>query len=187
MEAAIRRFSHFGITKTTLTEIAEDLAVSKQSLAYYFPDKQSLVMAVEDKISSDYIDNLRSGIILAASVEQALMKLSEIKIAFFEKYFMLAMQAEHIEHASGRSLTSWKQKLSKQEIELLVPLFERGVQQGEIKPLDAAKTAELFLDTLHAFSRCIKDKGAFPQPDAFKEILTKQQEVIALFYKGLKK
>ena len=54
VEAALRRFSHFGITKTTVTEVADDLAVTKQVLSYYFPDKQSLVEAAIDKLSSNY-------------------------------------------------------------------------------------------------------------------------------------
>ncbi len=33
IEAAIRRFSHFGIQKTNMTEIADDVALSKQALA----------------------------------------------------------------------------------------------------------------------------------------------------------
>ncbi|HEU4470022.1 MAG TPA: TetR family transcriptional regulator, partial [Flavisolibacter sp.] len=55
VEAAIRRFSHFGIAKTTMTEIADDLSLSKQSLFYYFPDKQSLVLAVREKLTENYL------------------------------------------------------------------------------------------------------------------------------------
>ena len=33
VEAALRRFSHFGIAKTTFTEVAEDLGISKQVLS----------------------------------------------------------------------------------------------------------------------------------------------------------
>ena len=54
VEAAIRRFSHFGIAKTTLTEIADDLTITKQVLSYYFPDKQRLVEAVSVKLAMDY-------------------------------------------------------------------------------------------------------------------------------------
>jgi AcrR family transcriptional regulator len=41
IEGAIKRFIHYGINKTTMNEIAEDLSVSKPSLYYYFPDKNS--------------------------------------------------------------------------------------------------------------------------------------------------
>jgi TetR/AcrR family transcriptional repressor of mexJK operon len=186
LEAAIRRFSHFGIAKTTLTEIADDLALTKQALAYYFPDKQSLVVAVEEKITGDFINDLSVEMTAAGSVEKALLKLTEVKTVFFEKYFMLAMQADHSEHTTNRSLLGWKELIKEKELKLLVPVFEKGAENGELKPLDAEKTGRLFLDTLDAFSRCIKDKGAFPSADAFKDVFAKQKEVISLFYQGLK-
>lgn len=46
IEAAIKRFAHFGVAKTTMTEIATDLSLSKASLYYYFPDKLNLYAAV---------------------------------------------------------------------------------------------------------------------------------------------
>ena len=186
VEVAIRRFSHFGITKTTLTEIAEDLAVSKQALAYYFPDKHALVTAVEDKIISDYTSSLKGEIIKAASIEEALLKLSEVKSKFFEKYFRLVMQSEGFEH-TATSFPRWRELLRANELQLLVPLFERGIKEGELRPLDTVKTPGLLLDTLYAFSRCIKDKGVLPDAVDFKEVYTKQKEVIRLFYNGLKR
>jgi TetR/AcrR family transcriptional regulator len=186
VEAAIRRFSHFGIAKTTLTEVADDLAVTKQVLSYYFPDKQSLVNAVIEKLTIEYCNQLKSEMEKSVSLEEALLKLTEVKGIFFEKYFMLIIQAEHLEFVKHRSFNSWKKFLAGKESGLLSKLFENGVRKGELKPLDVEKTAELLLDTLYAFSRCVKDKGALPDKDAFDEILVKQQEVIKLFYQGLK-
>jgi AcrR family transcriptional regulator len=50
IEAAQKRFSHFGVGKTTMNEIADDLSISKASLYYYFPDKLNLYAAVLQKI-----------------------------------------------------------------------------------------------------------------------------------------
>jgi TetR/AcrR family transcriptional repressor of mexJK operon len=36
LEAATRRFAHFGMAKTTMSEIAKDLNFSKALLYYYF-------------------------------------------------------------------------------------------------------------------------------------------------------
>lgn len=186
MEAAIRRFSHFGIAKTTLTEVADDLTMTKQVLSYYFPDKQSLVNAVIEKLTGDYNDHLKKEMENAGTVEAALLKLTEVKSIFFEKYFMLITQAEQLELARHKAINNWKQFLTDKEIGLLTRIFNEGVRKGELKPLDASKTGELLLETLYAFSRCVKDKGALPDAQAFKEVLVKQREVIKLFYEGLK-
>ena len=122
----------------------------------------------------------------AGSVEAALLKLTEVKGIFFEKYFRLITQAEHLELVKSRDISSWKKSLRNRELPLLTSLFEGGVKNGELKPLDAQKTGELLLETLYAFSRCVKDQGALPDAEAFREVLTKQQEVIRIFYRGLK-
>src|SRR3712207_5807278 len=51
IEAALKRFAHFGVAKTTMTEIGNDLSLSKASLYYYFPDKLSLYAAVLKSIT----------------------------------------------------------------------------------------------------------------------------------------
>ena len=186
VETAIRRFSHFGIAKTTLTEVADDLAVTKQSLSYYFPDKQSLVNAVIEKLTVDYGEQLKTEMEKSSSVEEALLMLTEVKGIFFEKYFMLVIQTDHLELMKNPSAQNWKRLINEKELGLITALFENGVSAGELKPLDAKKTGELLLETLYAFSRCVKDKGALPDAKAFREVMEKQQEVIKLFYQGLK-
>jgi AcrR family transcriptional regulator len=42
LDAAYKRFSHYGYSKTTMKEIASDLSMSKALLYYYFPDKSQL-------------------------------------------------------------------------------------------------------------------------------------------------
>jgi TetR/AcrR family transcriptional regulator len=186
IEAAVKRFSHFGIAKTTLTEVAEDLALSKQALSYYFPDKQSLINVVVEKLSNDYIRELSNEIKASDSVEAALLKITEVKARFFERYFMFAAHAEHVEVSRLASYSTWRRHLSDRESSLLSTLFEKGISHGELKAVDARNTAELLLETLYAFSKCMKDTAAVPDPQAFRELLNKQREVIKLFYQGLK-
>jgi TetR/AcrR family transcriptional regulator len=50
IEAALNRFMHFGIPKTTMNEIADDLSISKALLYYYFPDKSSLTYEVANHL-----------------------------------------------------------------------------------------------------------------------------------------
>ena len=46
LKAAQKRFGIYGLEKTTMHEIASDLGMSKASLYYYYPDKESLFKAV---------------------------------------------------------------------------------------------------------------------------------------------
>ena len=186
VEAALKRFSHFGIAKTTLTEVADDMLISKQVLSYYFPDKQSLIQAVTEKLTYEFLTHLETEIVTSHTVEEALLKHTQVKAFFFKKYFLLITQADNMVFAVQGSFDSWRTFLKEKESELLAKLFERGVETGELKPLDTQKTADLFLDTLYAFSRCVKEKGDLPDAEAFQQVLHLQQEVIQIFYQGLK-
>lgn len=187
LEAAIRRFSHFGIQKTTLTEVADDLSMSKQSLHYYFPDKQSLIAAVEEKITTEYIEELRKETNDMQSVEAALLKMIEVRQRFFETYFMLAEQVRGNDVlAASASVADVKKKLTEREQGVLVELFQKGSASGELKPFDVEKTAGLLLDTLTAFSYCISEKKGLPEPQDFQAVFQKQKDVLHVFYNGLK-
>jgi TetR/AcrR family transcriptional repressor of mexJK operon len=187
LEAAIRRFSHFGIQKTTLTEVADDLSMTKQALHYYFPDKQSLTAAVEEKITSDYIERIKEKIEGADTTEEALLKMVDVRKQFFEKYFMLAEQVRKAEiKISDKSVEEVKQKLTDIESLLLSQLFQKGIERGELRQLDTKRTAALLLDTLTAFTYCISEKKGLPEKEDFEDIYRKQKEVMELFYNGLK-
>jgi AcrR family transcriptional regulator len=58
IEASQRRFGIYGIEKTSMREIAGDLKLSKASLYYYFPDKESLYRAVVEKEQDEFIEKL---------------------------------------------------------------------------------------------------------------------------------
>jgi len=56
LEAALKRFMHYGASKTTMNEIADDLRCSKASLYYYFSDKKALHNAVLMKIGETFFE-----------------------------------------------------------------------------------------------------------------------------------
>src|SRR5688500_9200766 len=128
LEAAIRRFSYFGVNKTTMTEIAEDLAISKPSLFYYFQDKNCLIAAVAEKVMNEFLDEFKAAIEQASSVEQALLTLVEIKRAYFKKYFLLALQGEAIDNKLPTVLPEVYQKGRQRNQELICGLFRKGIE-----------------------------------------------------------
>jgi TetR/AcrR family transcriptional repressor of mexJK operon len=46
LDAARKRFAHYGFSKVTMDEIASDVEMGKASLYYYFPTKEDLFRAV---------------------------------------------------------------------------------------------------------------------------------------------
>jgi AcrR family transcriptional regulator len=68
IEAARKRFSHYGLTKTTMNEIAADIGMSKASLYYYFPDSLNRNSRCYDAVSIDKNLSLDIDILIAVHV-----------------------------------------------------------------------------------------------------------------------
>lgn len=187
VEAAIKRFSHFGINKTTLAEIADDIGISKPSLFYYFHDKSSLLDAVGQKIINEFWDGLAAALTTATSVDSGLSELIEVKRRFFKKYLLLALQAESLEiNKASSQLPAFVVK-AREKAELLISnLLAQGVAQKTLRPIDVTKTSHLLLETLDAFEQCVKTKSRMLESKDIDSLFDKQQEVIQLLINGLK-
>jgi TetR/AcrR family transcriptional repressor of mexJK operon len=188
LEAAIKRFSHFGISKTTLSEIADDLAISKPSLFYYFADKNGLVTAVAKKIVNEFVDQLEVALKAAPCVEDGLLRLVELKRDFYKKYFLLAVQGEGVDLAKvSPELTAVYQQAQKKTIVLLALLLQKEIEKGKVKPLNSRETSLILLDTLAAFEQCVKYQKRIPELSDFDELFNRQKEVLHMIVNGLKK
>ena len=187
VEAAIRRFSHFGVNKTTLSEIADDIQISKTSLFYYFQDKSSLLEAIARKIIYELLDGFEAAAASAESVDDGLNNLIEVKREFFKKYLHLALQADRIEMIKvSPQLPEVILEAHDKAASLISSLLAKGVQQKELRSIDVRKTSVLVLETMEAFEQGIKCKSAIVGPKDIDRIFDKQKEVVELLINGLK-
>lgn len=191
VEAALKRFSHFGVAKTTMAEIADDLLISKASLYYYFPDKTALVLAVGERILTEFIREQAQVLEKSKDFEQGLHQLSDVRISFGQKYFMM-----HIGDGQSDINTSdpkFKQvlgDLKQQELGLISKYIERFLNTGLLKPLQVQETAQVFIDVLMGIWVAeihVHHKSMFPTEALFEDIKTKTQRIISIFCDGIKK
>jgi len=89
LEAATRRFAHFGMAKTTMSEIAKDLSFSKALLYYYFPDKNSLYSAVFEYVINKMVDECEEMLLSAQDYEEAMMFVLDKRIQLINQYYNL--------------------------------------------------------------------------------------------------
>jgi len=191
IEGAIKRFVHFGINKTTMNEIAEDLSVSKPSLYYYFPDKISLILGVVEKIFEDYFEALHKDHKQATSFESVLLNIIEIKHRFFLRYYMLHLSYGNPDSAiSSPELKAYLDKMLDKIREFHEEIFAQAVANKEIEPQeDIRKLAELYLACQSGLtSLCIShgNKELFPGKKELKLMKEKQISLSKIFIKGLK-
>jgi AcrR family transcriptional regulator len=191
IEGAIKRFIHFGINKTTMNEIAEDLSVSKPSLYYYFPDKTSLILGVMEKIFNDYFNVLYKDQKLGTPLETTLLNIIEIKHKFFLRYYMLHLSYGNPDSSlSSIELKNYLETMMARNLKFHESVFEIAVANKEIAAQDdIPKIAELYLSCQSGLtSLCIMhgNKELFPGKKELKLMKEKQVSLSKIFIKGLK-
>lgn len=189
IEGAIKRFIHFGINKTTMNDIAEDLSVSKPSLYYYFPDKRSLIVGVIEKVFTDYFDLLKKKYNPEASLEDTLFQTIDIRNTFFMKYFMLRISEGLPDIFNDDGMKTKLTTLKQSEKAFYAIIFEKAQNKGEIKHENMAHVAELYLESLMGLTNmCIMELGKDLLPDkkAVNKMAQKQKDLSTIFTRGLK-
>ena len=186
LDAAIRRFSHFGIRKTTLTEIADDLSLTKQGFAYYFHDKASLVTAVAEKIMNEYLERLQSAFEKCTTTMDALYQIIEVRKEYFRNYRLLALQDIKVEFSQFKLLYPVINTGRSRQLKLVASLLAAASARGEILVQNPTRTAKVLLETLSSIEHSTGQKSCIPDENEFKRLFEFQKEVLTLFFTGLR-
>nr|WP_294905973.1 TetR/AcrR family transcriptional regulator [uncultured Lacibacter sp.] len=188
LEAAIRRLSHFGVNKTTLTEIADDLSISKQALMYYYHDKASLVTSVLDKIAGDYIGEVKKLIAKKLSLNELFTGLVDMRHSFFGKYHMLFIQMKTDGFTrSSLEIEETRKQAEAAEREALADRLQLEIEKGLVREVDVKQTVQLMLDTMAAFAYSMQFTCPIPTEDQFQQLFTKQKNAVLLMINGITK
>jgi len=190
IEGAIKRFTHFGINKTTMNEIADDLSVSKPALYYYFPDKTSLIIGVIDRIFNDYFEAVQKEHQLGGPIEKTLISLVDIGHRFFQKYYMLHLSGGSPDSSlNSAEVKSHIMEMNSKQNSLFAKIFNEAAARGEIEAVDIEKMADLYLSSQSGItSLCIMQgsKDLFPSKKELKNMVDKQASLCKIFLKGIK-
>lgn len=188
IDSAIKRFAHFGLSKTTMTEIASDLSMSKALLYYYFPDKISLYSAVLENIINEIDDELRKGVEKIKSTDKAILYVLEKRQEYILKYYTIL---DYIRTA-GPDLPENIQKIienaKSSETHIITSVLQRGIDNGEFTVQDAQESALLLMDALIGMRYIVfsQRKGFQIHQDQLHSLLHRQKKLALIFLKGLR-
>jgi len=188
IEASQKRFGLFGVEKTSMREIANDLKLSKASLYYYFPDKESLYKAVVEKEQQEFIDKITGRILSIEEPEQLLREYSISRLSYFRTLLNLSrlrMEAySDLKPGFRETIQIFKEK----EKEIIKKIFLKGVVMGIFCINDTDETASLFLDLLKGLRvTVVNEKETLViEQEEYDLLLEKTITFTNLFIKGLK-
>ena len=189
IEAAIKRFAHFGVSKTTMTEIASDLSISKALLYYYFPDKLNLYIAVFKSITET--GTRRDDALLHAEKDpwKAIGLFLDIRTDFIIRYHNILEYLKTFSvHNIPKELEPVFSDLKKLELQRIINIMENGKKAGMLKMKDAKKAAGLYYDFLEGFRYSFfaqNNPNFFPDKKQFQSVLKKEKEFSVIFFNGL--
>jgi TetR/AcrR family transcriptional regulator len=189
LDAATRRFLHFGSAKTTMMDIANDLAMSKALLYYYFPDKNSLYTAVFEREMERSSEEVLRDLAAIDDIQEALMFLLDMRMAFVKRNFNLldysvtALQQRPVEMAG-----LFKRARGVQQ-GLIAVVISKGIQSRQIQDMPVDLVSEIVQFALEGMRLSILEDlnvVPFPSQEEFDKILEMQKALCMLLLHGLR-
>ena len=133
IEVAVRRFSHYGFSKTTMNEIADDLKITKANLYYYYPDKNGLIKDVICSISNVLLT--QEGEMVSeyeGDFLGTLFALLKFRAEHMRKYYMFYIN-ETLDWVKDVDFQAFMKEIEKRDLEILKSLLQQAVEKGTLK------------------------------------------------------
>lgn len=185
VEVALKRFCHYGFSKTTMNEIAEDLHISKANLYYYYQDKPALIKDVISSVTN--MLNEKEDILLNSynnDFLDTLFKWAELRACYLKKYYVLNIN-ESLEWIKGLELTDFLKELYDQDVAKMKGFFKKAVDLKNIKLSNVDEAAASFIEAskaigvIHKFHDIIT---GIPNKDNVDTALESQKRLIRLIF-----
>jgi TetR/AcrR family transcriptional repressor of mexJK operon len=188
LEAALKRFTHYGSGKTTMNEIAEDLGCSKASLYYYYPDKKGLHRAVLQKIAENFFTEMEAAADQLTSAAGCFTQINEIRSNFLQRFCRLEL-FKVLNETQPEEMQQLIKEAQERDNRLVTRIIKKGIENGELACENPEQTAVLYNQAMAGLRFTVLD---YP-PDHMdfgledvEKITAKQQLLTEIFIKALK-
>lgn len=187
INAAQKRFAHYGLYKTTMTEIATDVGMGKASLYYYFPDKETLFESVIKKEQQVFFDEMNKFIHSEMEATMQLKKYVKLRSQHFRHLLNLSnLRSEFFQNGKPVFAKAFD-TFNKNEVEMVAKIIQHGIVTKEFKRIHKNEYAEFLVELLLGV-RMVKlkytDINAFVESD-YEELEKKCCKVAGMFLKEI--
>lgn len=185
IKVALNRFCHYGFSKTTMNEVAEDLHITKANLYYYYQDKTALIIDViryvgEELQASEqkYIDNYSHDFL------DTLFGVLEMRSQFFSKYYVLYIN-ENLEWMRSNAIKELLEEFHNKELTKLKNFFSYAASCGDVRidDIDAAALGYLEVNKALGIMYNVEDIiSGLPNKANVDKVLESQKRVAKLIF-----
>lgn len=182
LEAASRRFLHYGFKKTTMSEIAEDCNMSTGNLYRYFPSKLDIAETFVRVLRQETIDALS-----AIAADSELTPAEKVRRCFRHK-FRVAYDRFHNNlkaYELSGELIAERPKLAieweRAEGLVIADILQEGEARGDFMVGEPTRMAKILQDTVYRFTG-----PSVIHEGEYAEIAEELDAVVELALDGLK-
>ena len=188
IETAQKWFGQYGIEKTSMRDIADDLKLSKASLYYYFPDKESLYRAVVEKEQIEFLAKISEDIIKEGNPEMLLREFAVKRLSYFRTLLNLSRLRLEAYSDLKPFIRDMMLSFREREKDIVIRIFDLGIKKGLFSIPDMDQTASLFLDLLRGLRSCVMgDKKTMTiEQEEYEKLHDKTVVFMDFFIKGIK-
>jgi AcrR family transcriptional regulator len=181
-------FGLHGFEHTTMNEIASRVFLSKSSLYYYFPDKESLFKGVIEAEQEEFFSQMIKRLEELATAELMMNEFVHLRHEHFKKFINLNIFRFADFHQIKPHVKETFSRFKERETGMIEAILIKGRDSGTFICKDPATTASLFLEVLQGLRLVVmqnRDYHELSQED-YNLIEEKHNSFIRLFIKGLK-
>jgi AcrR family transcriptional regulator len=188
IEAAQKRFGLYGVEKTSMREIADDIKLSKAALYYYFPDKENLYKSVLKKELDEFLVKISESVLKSGDPESLLREYAIARIFYFRKLINISRirleSYSDLKPVLRETINNFREK----EKEKVAEILQKGISDGIFDQVDTEKNALLFLDLLKCLRvSSINEKNSlFIGEDEYEQLCEKTNAFTELFIRGIR-
>lgn len=188
IKAAQKRLGLYGFEKTTMSEIAADVNLSKASLYYYFPDKEGLLLAVLTKEQEEYFRLIAYRMEEISDPEKMVPEFVRIRHEYFTTFLNLTKFRFSDFYQIRPHFSDLINNLRHRETELFTTILQKGVAKGFFKVKATEETALLFLEIIHGLRLIVIRNRPIQEltPEDYNLMYEKHRHFIEMFIRSIK-
>lgn len=189
IEAARKRFAHFGFSKVTMDEIATDIDMGKASLYYYFPTKESLFENVIKQEQLEFASEIELIISKKITADNKLIEFVNVRLNFFQKLVNLGTLNVHSFTDTKSIYKKLFTEFEKREIIFINAIINDGIKERIFRPDIDKETASVFIHILQGLRfRVLKNPTELiKNKKLIKELQREMEITVNLILNGIKK
>jgi AcrR family transcriptional regulator len=148
LDAAQKRFAHYGLTKVTMDDIAADLGMSKAALYYYFSTKEDIFRQVIGREQREFIHLVEESNGTKTAARDKLLRFFQHYLTFFNELLNLKIVSVQTVDLIHPIMADLFRDFAQKECALLEAVLHEGQKTGEFAIDSPQRTASLLLHLL---------------------------------------